>query len=138
MYGSVCLVVFLFSLSLPVHSLLWHGCACSMLSSLLGLGLCEGFFVWFCFVSLIFVFTPICNVSLDIKRVFFINVNLLFSIYCVPQTASSLRSITVPLLGLPSTVLPQFAFPYFLFWIWYWPEKRFMQNALNVLCFVFL
>lgn len=73
-----------------------------------------------------------------LKWVFLISVHLFFSPYCVPQTTSSLKSITVLLPGLPNTVAPQFVLPQFLLWIWYWPEKRFMQNALNVLCFVFL
>lgn len=68
---------------------------------------------------LIFMFTAICNVCLDIKRVFLVNVHLFFSTYCFPQAISSLKSITVLLLGLPNTVPPQFAFPQFLLWIWY-------------------
>lgn len=129
-YGSVCLVIFLplclSSLCFDVDVRVAH-CPCFQNSRAIRL-----------LFFLIFTFTAICNVCLDIKRVFLVNVHLFFSTYCVSQTPSSLKSITVLLLGLPNTVLLQFAIPQFLLSIWYWPEKHFMQNALNVLCFVFL
>lgn len=85
---SACVAVFtLWSLPLPVQSLLWHGYACSTLSPTSEQEVHKTFFFF-----LIFMFTAICNVCLDIRRVFLLRVRLFFFyILCSPDHFFTLK-----------------------------------------------